>query len=432
MDLAARREAFSTWGNEEAAAASGWTPVTARDATDRHKRGDFVQSWQLGIDALSDWFVYGAFRQRVSVPMALPYEVEGPARAPGRYDVEAAAELWREQIARLLWDTLRDLCFFGFSVWQHPREVDDAGRTYFPKVERWSIPSVSWWQGSADEPAGYYAQTRENGYERLPKPGTTDGHWTVLGEGSQPHLHGAIVALDMLVTKHLLGARAEGNLVKTAGEAAVYGVCSEKYSPGDAVGEATQKAINGLGRDKARALLPYGTTIETAELRSSNDQTLFDRVEAGALQAIGMVICGQGATLAGTSPGVYANPRFFDVIESLIQEDVTRIKRAADGLFAVMAQENQGPGAVAPSLKPNLLDQDQADRAKAFGERLAAYHLAVQTEGLRAGNPEDEERNKWLAAQFSDGKTSIVPMRLPGAAMPAAPPGGVPPPAAPA
>jgi len=408
-ELHLRALAFEHYFGAGAAWAAGWTSIESNAAIDSHDTGSFVASWQLGIDAPRYSPISAALDQRTSPPRALKYQVTGV----GRFSRVDAVGLWEAHLHRLLDDSLRDVALLGFSVWQHPIRVNEAGKHVVESVERWPLAAVIYtptpFLGGSP---GYYAVTRE-GYIKLPKPGTTDGHWTVLGEGDTPHLKGAIRALSTSYVAGQHGERDRASLSATTGRAAPIaelpaGKDGAIITAEDEIGQSVGRVVAGLGRARVGAVVPNGTKITAFQITTS-EAALFSVNLADRIKLVALALLGQSGTLVAGDGGVYTAPVFADVPESLVRRDVKVIETAANGLFAVLTMLNYGSSAPAPTLCGPLADRDEEERLTAQALRFEAFHRALSAERANGFEP-DEARVRELAVLYR-----VPPPRFPPA-----------------
>ncbi len=344
--------------------AAGWTPDEGRAAVDGHMRGSFIGSWQLWTDIKARFaFAKAAEAQRLAAPLGLPWTVEGPRRAPGRYERDAARATWSAFFLRLLRPTLSDCVGLGFSVWQHAIEVNEAtGRHELTALERWPIASVGW----TTSPTGlcdyddrgelvpvttwgpcYYAIAKGGRRIRLPKPGTSNARWTVIGEGDAPHLGGCVCGLDVSYTADGVARKSRSNLGTAYGRA-----CPVLFTPtgvqavdenGDATPEfeAAATVVAGLGTGRSGAVVPGGdgAKLDKFEVTGSSAGFFHDAMMDELLR-VSLVIMGRGGSLAKTD-AQYQTPAEMDVPESLNRADAGLIERAASGLLSLIAAMNQ-------------------------------------------------------------------------------------------
>jgi hypothetical protein len=435
--------------------AAGWTPAEARLAVDQWKRGTFRWGWQLSLDVTGYPPIRAALEQRLATPSALPWTVEGGTRAPGRLETEAAKLLYEEHLARLLRSTLRDLALCNIAVWHHPLTVNDETlraevMPYLPiapegmvteggpawgvpvgGVLRWPLSAVGWTAYPIRGIVGYYAIAQGNRWIQLPRPGTTVGEWTVVGEGDMPHVDAPICSLDMSFTAGMLAMRARSNLGVSAGRASPIGTMPEDVpvhttdANGAQVqgpGEDAAATLAALGVEQQGALFPHGFELDKFELTTTGAAEYFSTDLRDSILMVALAILGHGGALAKTDAQYQSQEgREVDVPEALTRRDVRAIERAANGLFAMLAEINSGlPAARAPTLQGHLPDADQADRikveqaqAQAEAEKLQAYHAAVFAERSN-GLAIDQERANAIAAKC-------------GVDAPTLPPGGLPP-----
>lgn len=387
----------------EDAWASGWNAVTARMAVDSHKRGHFVHSWQLSIDAPSYPPIRAALRQVVSAARSATYEVTGPERAPGRLEVEAARDLMK-LIADLEKSTHRDIAMMGFSVWQHPVEVNEETlRHEVTSIERWPLAAVEYMPWTGARPEGYYAITKDGVRILLPKAGTTDGHWTVVGEGDMPHLDGAILALDMSFVAGQSARRAFSNMTGTTGKASVLAELPEGVSTDSPEGRAMLAMVKALGTTQAAGVHPKGGKVYPFELTSEKG-TLVQDMTAQEAQMVSWALLGHAAVIEQPD-GQYTNPAAQAVPEDLTRENVKTFCRAVNAIFAMLSLVNAGRDVEPPVLTGTLPDSDQdarlkaeAERAKGRGERHALLMDAIEAE--RRLGPVTQKRVDELAAAF--------------------------------
>lgn len=381
----------------EAAWASGWTASTARSAVDEHKRGRFISSWQLSIDAPSYPPIRAALRQVVSAARAADYTIDGPKRAPGRVEVEAARDLWRDHLAPIQKNTYRDLAMMGLSVWQHPIEVNpDTLRHEVKSVERWPIAAVEYLPFPPDGgPEGYFAVTADGARIRLPKPGTTDGLFTVIGEGDQPHLDGAITALDMSFIAGQRGRRAFANLTDTMGKASVIGEMPPEIATTTPEGVAMLNMVRALGTSQTAGVHPHGGKVYPFEVTTQTGQLLPQLTDQEA-RMVAWALLGHDATISRGD--VYNDPTAQAVPEDLTRENVRVFCSGVNALLALLAALNAGD-VDPPVLSGVLPDSDQDARLKAEDGRRAAQdeHDAAVL-----------ERTKLLLEQLGAARTAGI------------------------
>lgn len=403
--------------------AAGWTPQEARLAVDQFKRGSTMRwAWQLAIDATSYPPIKAALEQRLAIPSGLPWTVEGGDRAPARIEREAAEEIWTEHLERLVDSTLIDVAMLGLCVWHHPLVVDpETLRTsvapYFPGqiadmtlsppgvpvggIMRWPLSAVGYTPYPLRGVIGYYAIAQGAQFIQLPRPGTTSSEWTVIGTGKggdQPHLRGAVVALDMPFTAGMLALRARSNLGVSAGRASPVGnlppgvpmrTTDDKGNPVRGIAEDAADTLAAMGTEQTAALFPDGMKIAPFELTTTGAAAYFHGDLMDSLLMVALAILNHGGSIAKTDAQYRSEGgREVDVPESLNRRDVNAFERGANGLFAMLAKLNAGlPPARAPKLNGHLPDADQAERIKAKqeqdlreGEKIAKAHNAVAVE----------------------------------------------------
>lgn len=438
--------------------AAGWTPAEARLAVDQFRRGSsFRWGWQLSLDAPGYPPIKSALEQRLATPCGLPWGVSGGARAAARVEAEAARLLFVQHLARLIRTTLRDLAMCGLSVWHHPLAVDpDTLRTeiapYHPAaiadptlvppgvpvggVQRWPLSAVGWTPYPVRGVMGYYAIAQGNQWIQLPRPGTTEGEWTVVGEGDMPHLDAAICSLDMPFTAGMLAMRARSNLGQSAGRASPIGYMPEDvpvHTPPDANGNAVQgpgedaaETLAALGTEQTAALFPHGFKVDKFELTTTGAAEYFASDLRDLLMMVSLAVSGHAQALGKTDAQYQSQEgREVDVPEALTRRDVRAIERAADGIFAMLAEMNSGlPAEKAPKLEGHLPDADQAERVKAQqeqdqreAEKHAKAHAALYAERSNGFDfpptPEGQARLDALFARFGCLAPKIPPQGLP-------------------
>lgn len=435
----------------DAAWASGWTPEEARLAVDQWKRGTFRWAGQLGNDVNSYPPIKAALDERGAVPCGLPWEVPQAARAPARLETEAAAALWRDHLARLIESTERDLALFGFTVWHHPTAVDpDTLRTEIPPfafgttdgayvvglggVQRWPIAAIGYTAYPLGGVVGYYAIAQGGQRIQLPRPGETDGEWTVVGDGDQPHLfRAAIVALDVCFTAGMLAWRARSNLGMRAGEACRVGNLPEGVpvhtpdvdgKPVRGIGEDAADALAGLGVEASAALFPFGMKVEAVEITTRGAAEYFHADLLDTILLVALAVMGHGGALAKTDAQYRSEGgREVDVPEALTRRDVGAIERACGAIFAWLARANAGEDVETPRLDGHLPDADQAERRKAEdletaaeGARLLQFHAAIHAErdnGFAFTGASGQKRIDALAKRFCVEAPLLPPEGLP-------------------
>lgn len=399
--------------------AAGWTPQEARLAVDQFKRGAQMRwAWQLAIDATSYPPIKAALEQRLAIPSGLPWAVEGGTKI----ERDAAEDIWAQHIERLVDSTLIDVSMLGMCVWHHPLVVDPetlrvSVAPYFPGqivdmtlsppgvpvggVMRWPLAAVGYTPYPLCGVIGYYAIAQGMRFVQLPRPGTTDGEWTVIGTGKggdQPHLRGAIVALDMPFTAGMLALRARSNLGVSAGKASPLGFLPDKVpvrttnadgTPGHGIGEEAAETLAAVGSEQTAAIFPHGMDVKPFELTTTGAAAYFDTDLKASLLMVALAIMHHGGSLAKTDAQYRSEGgREVDVPEALNRRDVNAFERGVNGLFAMLARMNRElPPERAPRLSGHLPDADQdkrklAQQAIAKGEaaKLAAFWGAVYVE----------------------------------------------------
>lgn len=385
-----------------AAWSSGWSYETASGAARSHMRGCFGPSYQLGTDMWSLSPVKAAREQVIAACAALPWTVGGATRAPGRIEVAAASALWSSQMARLLDETMDDLAMQGFAVWQHPISVvdTDAGpRHVIERVELWPTSCVEFISGWSNLPDGYYAIARGGVRIPLPRPGETDGHWSLIGSGSRPHTRGAIVALDLEYVATKMGRRAMAKLVNVIGKSSVTGTLPPeiKLMVDGALSPEAAQAIDtmvAMGETQEAALFPNGLDVKPFEL-TSNTAPLWPEWLKVGVRFINWALLGHdSATMEGN---VYKDPFSQAVPEDLARRHVGAVERSASALMTLLGSLNAGPKAGPIEVVGHLPDVDQAERVKAENAAREAddKHAAAQ---LAAGKAAAEQLTAERAA----------------------------------
>lgn len=417
----------------DAAWAAGWTPLEGRLAVDAHKTGTFRLSWQLSIDAPSYPPIKAALDQRVASPSGLPWSVEGSRRAPARFETEAAIAIERDHLARLRRSTLKDLAMMGFSVWHHPLVVEpDTLRLSIAPfvvgagendgyvvgrggVQRWPISAVGYTASPLLGVIGYYAITQDGQRIQLPRPGESSEEWTLVGEGDQPHLDGAVNAIDMAFTSGMLGWRARSNLGQSAGRASPVLTLPDKVpiktidssgNPVRGVSEDAQDVLAAMGSEQTGAVFPFGSKLEKFELATTGAADFFHQEMLDSLLLVALAILGRGGAIAKTD-AQYQGPAELDVPESLIRRDVGAIERAANGLFAMLARANAGDAVTPPRLNGHLPDTDQEQRYQDLAKRRALYLAELDAE-KKLGIPLTQEHADELAEKYD-----VLPVVVP-------------------
>lgn len=449
----------------DAALALGWTWPAARQACDDHKRGTFALSWQLWLDCDSLPAIRAAKAQRLASPCGLPWEVKGSTRAPGRYEVEGARGTWVHHLRRLVRPTLSDVIGMGFSVWQHPSAINPATlRREIITIERWPLSQVRftatpfpdvWNPGKWIEryyavqfgigeslgavmygpqnptigrvPADAYVPGGNGVWVRfiqLPRPGETDGHWTVVGEGDMPHMDGAICALDVSYVGGAILKRSGFNLTKTLGRQSPVGKLPGTTPVDSPEGKALEKVVAGLGATTAGAVLPGGADIGAFSLTTQN-AGLFPEFSGMNLEDIELAILGRSGTMAKEDAQyVAAKGPVQRVPEKLIRADVNLIERAASRLFTTVAEQNT-PGANVV-LDGHLPDTEQDERVKARQERETAEAKKLQ-EFWKAVAAERDIGFEFQPTPEGQARLDMLAVRC-GVVAPRIPPEGLPPP----
>ncbi len=396
--------------------ASGWNAELASGAVASHMRGSFYASNQLTKDLPRYPPIRAALAQRVSAARSAEYSVTGPTRAPGRIETEAAQVLWfgdhvepekprseedpvddarsdasrraaRGPLARLQKSTFRDLAMMGFSVWQHPIRVNPITlRHEIESIERWPLGAVEYVANGVDE-EGYYAIDATGNYLPLPKPGSTDGHWTVVGEGDRPHEDGAAISLDMSFIAGMRARRAFANMIDTMGKASPLCELPDEVSPDEQEGKDMLAMVKALGTKQAAGVHRKGGKVYPFEVTSRTGD-LLPQVTDEQARMVAWALLGHDATISRGD--VYNDPTAQSVPQDLTREDVRAFALACSNLFEVLARLNVGADVEAPRLVAVLPDVDQDARRKAANERRAALD-AHRTAQLAAGKAAAEQ-----------------------------------------
>lgn len=362
----------------DAAWAPGFTWEEARAAIEEHERGGFCLSAQLALQCRRYPPIRAALAQRRASPCGLPWRVDGPERAPGRFETALARLLWA-RIERLLGSIVDDLATMGFSVIQHPIVVDPVTlRHTVSAVERWPISATGYSPYDRRGVQGYYAVAAGGRYIQLPEPGTTDGHWTVIGAGDRPHiLDASVTSLDVSYVAGQILERARANLGVTMGRASPYLIMPEKVPTEGVEGEAARATLAGMGTRKAGAIFPHGSEVGDFEVGTST-YAFFGEALRDRILMIALAILGRGGALAKTD-AQYVSPVELDVPESLVRADVRTIVRAVNALLALVANLNLGLDAEsAPRLVGPLPDTDQEQVLADLGKRRQSYFADLE------------------------------------------------------
>jgi hypothetical protein len=394
----------------EDAWAAGWNMVTARAAVDAHMTGTFVYSWQLRIDAPRYPPIRAALNQRIAAARSATYIVVGPERAPGRFETEEAERL-QSLLEDLERSTFADLAMMGFSVWQHPIEIDPVTlRHRVTMIERWPLAAVERTSWDGRGPEGYFAITKEGDRIPLPKPGTTDGHWTIVGEGDQPHLDGAILALDASYVAGQMARRAFSNLTNTLGKASVVGELPDTIATTDPAGVDMLKMVKSLGTTQTAGVHQKGARVYAFEVTTRTGELLPDMTN-DQVRMVAWALLGHDASIT-RGDTVYNDPTAQAVPEDLTREGVKVYTGAVNSILALLSRLNIGAEAEPPKLVGVLPDSDQdarlkaaAERAKGRAERHALLIAAIEAE--RGLGLVTQQRVNLLAAEF-DAPAPII------------------------
>ena len=411
---------FQPQPGSDAALALGWTWLAARAASVDHKRGDFALSWQLWTDMDSLPAIRAAKGRRLASPSGLPWEVVGPTRAPGRLETEAAQDLWERHGRRLLKSTLSDIVGEGFSIWQHPA----TRRREVIAIERWPISQVRftptpfpdvWQPGKWIEryyaiqygvgeslgavmygpqtlrpvPSGAYLPGGNGVWVRfiqLPRPGETDGHWTFVADpigADQPHLSGAVTALDVPYVGGAIMSRSMYALSKTLGRQGILGKmppetqvqgAAQQGQPADGLspeGRAMRRTVAGFGLTEGEAVIPHEADIKAVEI-TGQTAGLFPSFAALNLRDVEMaILCHAGTTAKQDAQFVPKDGVETKVPQHLERADVRTIRNGFERLVNLLAMENAGVEGI--ELRDHLPNAED-------DERLAAKQLRDKTE----------------------------------------------------
>jgi len=414
----------------DAALALGWAWPAARQACDDHKRGTFELSWQLWLDMSSLPAIKAAVEQRLASPCGIPWEVIGPTRAPQRFETEAARSTWQKHLARLLRATLSDVIGMGFSVWQHPSAVNPATlRREIVTVERWPLSRVRYtatpfpdvWNpgqwieryyaiqfgigpsmgstlyGPQDARIGALGMDGE--YQKipdaaylagaagvwvrfiqLPRPGETDGHWTMIGEGDQPHMNGSITALDVSYVGGAILTRSGYNLSKTLGRQSPTMELPPGVMPNEPEGKDAGKVLANIGVSPTGGVFQHGSKLSAFALTAQNAD-LFPAFKAGTLEDVELAILGRSGTMSKEDAQyVAAKGPVVRVPEKLIRRDVGVVEKGASLLFTSIARQNVGD-IDEIHLVGKLPDTEQDERKMAKGARMKLVAEILKAEG---------------------------------------------------
>lgn len=432
----------------DAALALGWAWPAARQACDDHKRGTFEMSWQLWLDMTSLPAIKAAVEQRLASPCGIPWHVDGPTRAPQRFETETARAVEREYLSRLRRSTLSDVIGMGFSVWQHPSAVNPTTlRREILTVERWPISRVRYtatpfpdvwqpgkwieryyaiqfgigpsmgstmygpqdarigaWDAHGNEmkiPDGAFLAGASNVWVRfiqLPRPGETDGHWTVIGEGDQPHMNASILALDVSYVGGAILTRSGYNLAKTLGRQSPTMELPPDVMPNSPEGKDAGNLLADIGTRPTAGVMMNGSKIGAFSLTAQNAD-LFPAFKAGNLEDVELAILGRSGTMAKEDAQyVAAKGPVVRVPEKLIRRDVGVVEKGASLLFTTVARQN-----VADideiRLVGDLPDTEQDERRMAKGERMLKVAAILKAEG-EAGCVVDQDRARAVAREL--------------------------------
>lgn len=412
----------------DAALALGWTWPSARQACDDFARGgSFSLAWQLWLDCDTLPAIKAAKEQRIAMSAELPWEVCGDSRAqraPGRFELEGFRVVWEQHGARLLDSTHSDVIGLGMSVWQHPTSVNPATlRREIITCERWPLSQVRFTETPFADPwnpgkwiHGYYAVQfgvgpslgavmfdAETGrvdvrFVQLPRPGETDGHWTVFGRGDRPHLRGAIRALDVSFVAGALSRRARANLLKTLGRQSPVGELPGSTAVDSPEGKALERVVAGLGTTTTGAVLPGGAKISAFSLTTQTAGLFIDDANLN-VQDVELAILGRSETLAKMDAQYVAKGGPSErVPEKLVRADTKIIRNGFDALAARLSRENAGDcGKI--YLEPHLPDTEQDARRAARQQRRKAYLEELAAEKV-LGATITQEHADALAEQY--------------------------------
>jgi hypothetical protein len=458
----------------DAALALGWAWPAARHACDDHKRGTFELSWQLWLDMSSLPAIKAAVEQRLASPCGIPWKVTGPTRAPQRFETEAARSTWDRHLERLLPTTLSDVIGLGFSVWQHPSAVNPVTlRREIITVERWPLNQVRYtatpfpdvWNpgkwieryyaiqfgigptmgstlyGPQDGRIGalgmdgQYVQIPEAAYLagasgvwvrfiQLPRPGETDGHWTMIGEGDQPHMRGSILALDVSYVGGAILTRSGYNLSKTLGRQSPTMELPDGVMPNSPEGKDAGRVLADIGVSPHGGVFQHDAKLGAFSLTAQNAD-LFPAFKEGMLEDVELAILGRSGTMAKEDAQyVAAKGPVVRVPEKLIRRDVGVVEKGASLLFTTVARQNVAD-VDEIRLVGELPDTEQDERIaakqgrdKAEADKLTAFHAAVKAErdnGFDFVSLEGQARLNLLAARCGVEAPTIPAAGLPPA-----------------
>jgi len=439
----------------DAALARGWTWPEARRACDIHARGAFVDSWQFCQDVETLPAVRAAVRQLLASPCGLPWTTEGPDRAPGRFETEAAQAVWKKFRHRLLKPILRDLGLMGFTVLQHPITINPATlRHEITTIERFplsairhtSYPLPDPWGPPGSYLYGYYAvifgfgesigdvlypqlaAAREQllgramagdqsagfaygeivappagvnfRYIQLPRPGETseDGRWTVLGNGDRPHeTEGAIRALDVAYVAGTLAPRSRSGLLKTLGRQVPVASLPGTTPVDSPEGKAAEAVVAGMGVTAAGAVLPGGTTLTGFAFTTPTAHFYVDDAQLTE-RAVALAVLGRAGAL-GKTDAQYPSPVEAEVPEDLVRDLVGAVERGISALFNHVARRNNDALPEPIRVCGHMPDTEQVARRDAEGKAMLQVAAVLKAEG-DAGCSVTQDRAAYLTRRL--------------------------------
>lgn len=280
----------------------GFTLERIRAAVAAHRSGMFLESSTMMVSLMGFAPILAALQQAVSPILALRRHIHGGDKGLARVvagEIEEAicprgGLMPSPYVPPTLWGSCAiNLRMMGFDVFQHVDGDPDPDTKIRPRyTRRWP----SWAVTRSLSPNKWLAQTSEGAVEIK-----NDGHFTLVADEENPHHTGAVVCLGDEVFLGKITQEMRAKFLLFFGDPKLWATMPDKWATGSDAGNAFADALDMFYGPEGRAVLPYGSEVDVANITGQGSKAFQDAI-LDTIIHIYMVLTGSAGTIGSGGP----------------------------------------------------------------------------------------------------------------------------------